>query len=124
MSKELDRSLRNTHRTLLGMIAVCAIMAAIQLSDVEEPAPDPVITTVAVGLALGTIVARRASTSPVISQPTRVTLILCAYAFAFAIALLGATLATNSSRPQTGLVFALAAGIFSLRPPPRFGSDH
>ena len=123
MSDGLDRSLRTCHRTVLGMIAACAIVSAIQPSEGEEPAPDPTITTVAFGLAVFTIVSRQASTSPTIARRTRLALVLCAYACAFAIALLGAFLATTAGRSLTGLAFAMAAGIFSLRPPPRFGSE-
>jgi hypothetical protein len=117
MSDQLNRSLRTGHRTVLAMIAVCAVLAAMQFSDGEEPAPEPVTTTVALSLAVATIVARRVSTSPVIAARTRVTLIVCAWAFAFAIALLGAFLAMVEGQTQAGLVFAVAAGIFCLRPP-------
>ena len=119
MSDQLDRSLRTAHRTVLAMIATCAVLAAVQSAEGEEPAPDPVTTTVALALAVGTIVARRASTSPVVAGRTRVTLIVSSWACAFTIALLGAFLAVTEGRTQTGLVFALAAGIFCLRPPPR-----
>ncbi len=100
------------------MIAACAVLSAIQPSPDEEPPPDPTTTTLAVVLAVGSIVCRRASTSPVISTGTRVTLVACAWASAFGIALLGAFVALEQGRTQTGIVFALAAGIFCLRPPP------
>jgi hypothetical protein len=121
MSQELDRTLRTGHRTVLAMIAACALFSAMQSSVDEEPPPDPVTTTVALALAVGTIVARRVSTSPVVSDRTRVTMIVSSWSCAFAIAVLGAFLATNEARTQTGLVFALAAGIFCLRPPPSTG---
>ena len=115
--EQLDRSLRTAHRTVLVMIAACALLSAIQPSQPEEPAPDPTTTTVGVGLALATIILRRGSTSPVVAPRTRLTLILCAYACAFALSLLGVFLAITDGQTQTGLIFALAAGIFCLRPP-------
>lgn len=118
-----DRSLQISHRTVLAMIAICAVISAIQPSDSEEPSPDPTVTTIAVGLALATIVLRRGSTSPVVAARTRLTLILSAYACAFALALLGAFVAIRDGQSQTGLIFALAAGIFCLRPPPRIRAE-
>ena len=110
--------MRTTHRTVLAMIAACAVLSGFQPRVGEEPSPDPTTTTVAVVLALGSIVCRRASTSPVIPPGTRVTLVACAWACGFAIALLGTFLALQRGQTQTGLVFSLAAGIFCLRPPP------
>ena len=118
MSHPLDRTLRTTHRTVLVMIAACALLCAFQPRVGKEPAPDPTTTTVAVALALGSIVCRRASTSRVIPPGTRVTLLACTWACGFAIALLGAFLALEQERTRTGLLFCLAAAIFCLRPAP------
>ena len=118
MSPDVARSLRTAHRTVLATIALCAIVSAIQPAAAEEPAPDPTITTVAVALALGTILTRRAATSPRVAPRTQLVLILCAYGIAFALALLGSYIAITAGQKQTGLVFALAAGIFCIRPLP------
>ena len=118
MSDPVDRSLRTAHRTVLATIALCAILTAIQPGPDEGRAPDPMITTVAIALALGTILARRSATSPVVAARTQLVLVLCAYGFAFALALLGSFIAMTAGQKQTGLVFALAAGIFCLRPMP------
>ncbi len=123
MSEGLDRSLRTSHRTVLAMIALCAVLSAIQPGGGDDDAPDPTITTVAVALGLGTILARRASTTAVISSSARVTLVLCAHACAFGLAVLGTFVAMARGQSQIGLMFALAAGIFSLRPPPTLDSD-
>lgn len=117
MSERLDRSLRISHRTVLATIASCAVLSAIQPGTASDDAPDPAITTIAVALGLGVILARRAASSPVISPRTRVTLLLCSYAFAFGLAALGTFLAMTRGQSQIGLMFALAAGIFCLRPP-------
>ena len=123
MGEGLDRSLRTSHRTLLAMIALCAVLSALQSGDGDDLPPDPIITTVAVALGLGTVVARRTSTSAVISSPTRVFLLLCAYACALILAVVGAFVAMTRGQSQIGLMFVLAAGIFSLRPPPTFDSS-
>ena len=44
-------------------------------------------------------------------------LTLCSYAFAVALAMLGSFVAMTEDSMQTGLVYALAAGIFCLRRP-------
>jgi hypothetical protein len=123
MSSDLDRSLRTTHRSVLVAIAMCAVVSAIQPGVAEEAAPDPTITTVAVALAVGTIATRRAATSPRVTPRTRLILVLCAYGIAVALAVLGSYIAIAAGQKQTGLVFALAAGIFCLRPLPRLSAD-
>ena len=123
MSVSLDRALRTSHWTVLGTIAVFAVLRASQPTDAEAGAPDPTLTSIAVALGLATILTRRASTSAVISLRTRVTLLLCAYLCAFALAGLGSLVAMTLGQPQTGLAYALAAGLLSLRAPPRLDSD-
>lgn len=122
MSEGLDRSLRASHRTVLAMIAACAVLSAIQPGDGNDDAPDPVATTAAVALGLGAILARRASSSPAISPRTCVVLLLCSYASAFGLAALGAFVAITRAQAQVGLMLALAAGILCLRPPPTLES--
>ena len=123
MSEGLDRSLRTSHRTVLAMIALCAVLSAIQPGDGDDDAPDPIITTMAVVLGLGAVVTRRVSTSPAISLRTRAGLLLFAYACAFGLAALGSFVAMTRGQSQIGLMLALAAGIFSLRPPPALDSN-
>jgi hypothetical protein len=117
MSSDLDKSLRTSHRTVLAMIGVCAVVSWIQPTPLEEPAPDPTLTTIAIGLGLAVILLRGSARSSVVSPRTRTLLVLAAYASAFGLALLGAFLAVNADQPRTGLAFSLAALIFSLRPP-------
>jgi len=115
---ELERSLKRSHRTVLAVIAACAATSALQPAAAGEPAaPDPVYTTAAVVLAVGVIVLRRTATSRVISPRTRLFLTLCTYTLAASLAILGTFIAMTLGEKQTGLVFALAAGIFCLRPP-------
>ena len=117
MSEELNRSLRTSHRTVLVMIALCAVLSAIQPDYGDDDAPDPTLTSVAIALGLATVLARGASNSAVISLRTRTTLLLCAYACALSLAMLGAFVAMTRGQSQVGLLYALAAGIFSFRRP-------
>ena len=123
MSVNLDRALRTCHWTVLAMIAVFAVVSAVQPEGSDTDTLDPTLTSVAIALGLATILTRRASTSPVISLRTRVTLLLCVYVCAFGLAALGSLVAMTLGQPQTGLAYALAAGILSLRAPPRFDSE-
>lgn len=123
MSVNLDRALRTCHWTVLAMIALLAVLSAIQPGDGDAEAFDPTLTSVAIALGLATILARRASSSPVISPRTRVTLLLCAYVCAFGLAALGSLVAMTLGQSETGLAYTLAAGILSLRAPPRLDSD-
>jgi hypothetical protein len=118
----LDRSLRRSHRTVLFVVAACAAVSALQAGAGEEAPPDPTYTTIAVVLALALIVARRTATSRVIAPKTSLALTLAAYAFASALAMLGTFVAITQHAMQTGLVYALAAAIFCLRPPQPMGS--
>ncbi len=123
MNEELNRSLRTSHRTVLAMIALCAVLSAIQPGNSDDDAPDPTTTSVAIALGLGTVLARGVSTSSAISLRTRVTLLLCAYACSLALAMLGTFVAITRGQPQVGLMFALAAGIFALRRPGTLGAN-
>ena len=71
----LNRSLQRSHRVVLGLIAACAIYSALQPQPATEAALDRRAATLAVALALGTIVAKqiasRATASPTESPPPR-----------------------------------------------------
>ena len=116
-----NRSLQRSHRVVLGLIATCAIYSALQPHLDTEPALDRRSSTLAVALALGTIVAKQIASRANASHRTHLIFTLCSYALAGAISLLGAFLATTRGAVQTGIVFSLAAGIFCLRPPARGG---
>ena len=119
----LDRSLRQAHRTLLAVLAGCALVTVLQTRADPEPAPDPILTTIVVALALALIVARRASTSPVPGRRTRIWLLMASYACAAGIGILGCFLAITTGAVQTGLLYSLGAGILCLRPPRLFSGD-
>jgi hypothetical protein len=114
----LDRALRRTHRSTLLGLAACALVSFLQPGESESTPPPSLYTLIAVALATATIATRQLATSPRLAARVRVMLSLTALALATAIGLLGAYLAVAVGSRQAGLLFILAAAIFSLRPPP------
>ncbi len=116
-----ERATLASHRAVLTLLAACALVSALWDGVDPEPAPDAVFTSLAVGLALGTVLFRRAGTSPAASPQTRSILILSSYALAAGLGLLGAFIAITHGARQTGIVFALAGALFCLRRPATTG---
>jgi hypothetical protein len=113
---QFQSALRNTHRSVLAVLAVCAVVIATRESAVE-PTPDRFYTVLAIGAALATIVLRRLSTSPVAGFRARVGFALAGLVCAASLGLVGVVVAVELDAKQTGLVYTLAAAIFSLRAP-------
>ncbi len=109
--------LRHAHRGTLGLLAICAVGIAARGLEGPEPPPDQLIGTVAVGLALSSILARRLGTSPVVSGRTAALATLSSLALAGALGPLGVHVAWNLAAPETALLFVLAGTLFSLRRP-------
>ena len=114
----LDRALRRAHRTtLLGLVA-CLLVTFFQPAATDAAPPPTLYTLIAVGLALVSILFRQLGTSPRLTPRTRVLFTLGAFGVATALGVFGAGLALSSGARHTGLLFTLAAILFSLRPPP------
>lgn len=111
-----DRALRRAHRGTLGLLVACAIGIGARGFEGPEPPPDRLIGSLAVALALGSIVARRLGTSPVIGARAATAASLVSFALIGALGLLGVHLAWNFSAPETGLLVTLGGAIFALRP--------
>ncbi len=114
----IDRALRRAHRSILVALAMCAIVIFSQGESGDAP-PERAHALVAVGLALATIVSRRFATSPAMGIRSQVTLFLTSFACALAIGVVGVVITAAGGERQTGLIFVMAAAIFSLRPPPK-----
>jgi hypothetical protein len=110
-------AIHRTHRSVLVLLALCALMIFARGFGGEEPPPDRLITVWAVGLALVGILLRRAGTSPQIQPRTALMFGLAGLVSSAALGLLGAYLAWTQGAAQTGLVYTLAGGIFALRAP-------
>lgn len=121
-STVLERATRASHRAVLTLVAACALVSALWDGVDPEPAPDPFFTSLAVGLAVGTVLLRRAGTSPAVSDQTSSMFVICSHALAAGLGLLGAFIAIAHGARQTGIVFALAGGLFCLRRPTPIGA--
>jgi hypothetical protein len=119
----LARWLRLAHRGVLGLLIGCALGIVARGFGGEEPPPDRVATSAAVGLALGCIVLRRLAASPVIRTRTAHIVALACLALAAALGPLGIALALSHDAPRSGLVYCVAGLIFSLRRPDLAAGD-
>lgn len=114
----LRQAVRRTHRSVLALLALCALMTLVRGFAGDEPPPDRITTAWALGLALFGILARRAATSPQLGPRLIVGFGLASLLASAALGLLGVYLAWTQDAVQTGLVYTLAGVIFALRPPP------
>jgi hypothetical protein len=117
-SAPLERAMRNTRRSVLGVLATCALLIFVHGFGGDEPPPDRLVATAAIVLALGAIVMRRVSTSPVIRPKTSIFLRLGALMTCAALGGLGVYLAYGLATPLSGILFTLAGIVFALRPTP------
>jgi hypothetical protein len=113
----LRLALRRTHRSVLGLLAVCALVILAGGMSGEEPPPDRVMTVWAVGLALLGIVLRRISTSPRIQLRSALFFAVSSLLTCASLGLLAVWLAWTQGAAETALIYTLAGVIFALRPP-------
>jgi hypothetical protein len=114
----LNRALRRAYLSTLLGLAGCAVVSFLQPGESEATPPPTLYTLTAVALSAATIVSRQLATSPRFPPRARVILSLAALGLASSIGLLGTYMAVATGSRQAGLLFILAAAIFSLRPPP------
>ena len=114
----LNRSLQRLHRCVLGLLAACALAVVLAPGVAWGDAlPPRSYTLVAIGLALGVVLSRRLSTSPVVRVRARTRLAVASLVFAALLGLVAAALGVQHGATQPALVFTLAAAVFVLRPP-------
>jgi drug/metabolite transporter (DMT)-like permease len=116
-AEPLRLALRRTHRSVLGLLAVCAVVILAGGTSGEEPPPDRVMTVGAVVLALLGIMLRRASSSPRIQPRSALILAVAALLTCGGLGLLAVLLAWTEGASETALIYTLAGFIFALRPP-------
>ena len=115
---ELAAGLQTLHRSVLALLAACALSAWLSGDpELADAAPPRDWTLAAVGLAVGIIATRRLASSPVIGLRASVRLGIASLVLAGALGLLAAALSWQFGASQSALVFALAAAVFVLRPP-------
>jgi peptidoglycan/LPS O-acetylase OafA/YrhL len=112
----LNSSLRRVHRSVLAGLAVCALVVATTgNTEATSEATNPATYTVAMVLALGSILARRAA--PAAAGQRQVILILASLVLALGVGAAGVAL-TASGGPRTpGLLYVLGGCLLALRPP-------
>jgi hypothetical protein len=119
---ELNRAMGRRHRAVLATLVVCGVLIlASGLAEANETIPprNPAFTLVAVGLAVGSIVARRASLPRDAKLRSFIFLNTLSLLLAGCIGLLGVAVALGPGRGITGLFYALAGLLLSARRPPQ-----
>ncbi len=115
----LDASLRRVHRSVLVLLALCALVAA--SAPVDEPgdvtAPDhSTITLCAVALAGGSVLARRLATAPRVGPGRRLWLGLASLLLAGGVGIAGVAAALMAGDRSAGLLYTLGGASLILRP--------
>ncbi len=118
----LGRSLKQARWSVLGLLVCCLGLILLRGFENPEPPPDRWLTTVAVLLALGTIVLGRFAASPGVDVRRAIWLMLAALVVAAALGLFGVYVAWADGDSMTGLLFSLAGIIFAIRPTRPLGS--
>ena len=108
----------NPRNARLATLAILAVSALIALGQGIETSPesDPAATAWAVGLGVTSIVLRRMAQNQETSERTADILGCAALAAAAGLGILGAWVALRDGAGQTGLLFATAGVLFSIRP--------
>ena len=112
-----EASLRRIHRIVLAALALGAVVVFTIEDAGGDAAPPQIFTLVALGFAVGSIIARRLSTSPMMQTGTRFFWATAALVLALGIAVTAVTLVALEAERQNGLLFLLGAGLLCLRPP-------
>jgi len=117
----VNQSLRRVHRGVQGILLVCAlVIASAGLS--EPPAHDGIdriYSIAALGLAAGSILLRRSAISRGNEPRLAVSRSLGSLILAAGLGLLGVVVAMREGAGSIGLLYTLAGGFLSLRPPVR-----
>jgi peptidoglycan/LPS O-acetylase OafA/YrhL len=116
-ASEIDSALRRVRRGVLVTLAVCAAVIAATAGDGAGTPPARGFPIGAIGLALGSVLARQASAA----APVRagVYLALASLLLTACIGLVGVALALHDGPRGTALAYVLGAAILCLRPPAR-----
>jgi hypothetical protein len=116
-ASEIDTALRRVQRGSLVTLGVCAAVIAVAATSGAGTPPARGFPIGAVGLALGSVLARQASSAAPLRA--RVYLALASLLLAAGLGLLGVALALHDGPRGTALAYALGGAILCLRPPVR-----
>jgi hypothetical protein len=118
----LEAALKRTRWSVLGLLACCVGIILLRGFAIPDPPPDRWLTSVAVFLALGTIVLSRIAAAPGVDPRRAIWLLLSSLVVSAAIGVLGVFVAWEGGASRTGILFALAGVIFAIRPTRAVGS--
>lgn len=112
---QLDTALRRVRRGVLILFVVCAGLIAVTAPGGPAKSPPRGFPIAAVGLALGSVLARQASAAA--RARARVYLALASLLLAACIGLVGVALALQGGPRAIALAYTLGGAILCLRPP-------
>jgi hypothetical protein len=118
----LNDALRRAHRSALASVAICAVAigAMMLASDARSQGEvDRVYSLVALGLAAGSMLARRSVGPRAPRLRAFVYAALGSILCAVGLGVLGIVVALRTQEFSIGLLYALAGALLLLRPPPR-----
>jgi len=121
--EDLQQGLRRIHRGVLASLAVCALVIVSQANPADDGGlgeADRRFTLVALGLGVGSVVARRQAGAPGTALRTRVPLAIAALVLAAAIGGVGVALAVLQDEREASLLYVMGAAILALRASPTF----
>lgn len=119
-ASEIDAALRRVQRGVLITFAVCAVVISATAPSGPATVPAHGFPIAAVALAVGSVLARQASTA-VPGRPG-VYLALASLLLAACIGLVGVALAVQDGPRGTALAYALGGAILCLRRPVRLAA--
>jgi hypothetical protein len=117
----INRGLRRVHWSVLGTLAVCALLIGARALGEKPPQGDldRSWSIAALCLAVGAILARRAAGGRIDDVRRFVVRTVAGLLLAGSLGVLGVAVAWATGRLETGLLFTVAGGLLSLRPPAR-----
>jgi hypothetical protein len=119
--QEARRTLRRVHGGVLAALAACAVVIGLGVDpahDVGLGSADPRFTTLALGLGLASVLARRQAAAPRLGAAWRLRLGVAALLLAGATGAVGVVLALAREERDAALLYVLGGVILALRPAP------
>jgi hypothetical protein len=117
----VNQALRRVHRAVQGILLVCALV--IVSGGLGEPAArdgiDRIYSVAALGLAAGSILLRRSAIARGDDPRVAVGRSLGGLILSAGLGILGVVVAMREGAGSIGLLYTLAGGFLSLRPPVR-----
>jgi hypothetical protein len=121
--EDLLAGLRRVHRGVLAILVLCGVVIVAQADPADDDGlggADRRFTLAALGLGVGSIVARRQSAAPATTARLRVPLAIGALLLAGAIGGVGVALALLQDEREAALLYVMGGALLALRASPTF----